>query len=89
MIDVREAPRFQRSYKKLVKGRPSLEQVFFAKFSLFLENPFNPSLETHKLGGKLKNMWAFSLTHSLRVVFTFVEGNSVVLEDIGSHDDMY
>jgi mRNA-degrading endonuclease YafQ of YafQ-DinJ toxin-antitoxin module len=62
---------------------------FTEKLRIFLADPYHPSLGTHKLKGTLKNSLAFSLTHNLRVVFSFLEPNLVLLEDIGTHDEVY
>jgi mRNA-degrading endonuclease YafQ of YafQ-DinJ toxin-antitoxin module len=89
MIQVRESPAFQRSYKKLIKGKPDLQKKFRERLALFIANPYDPLLETHKLKGKMKKFWAFSLNHSLRVAFVFEDSNSVRLENVGPHDDVY
>ena len=89
MTRITEAPSFTRSYKSLIQGRPSLEKIFRERLLLFIADPYHPRLATHKLKGKLKKSWAFSLTFSLRVVFRFEEDNIVVLENIGPHDDVY
>jgi hypothetical protein len=39
---------------------------------LFSKNPFNPSLRTHKLTGKLEGLWAFSVAFDCRVIFKFL-----------------
>jgi mRNA-degrading endonuclease YafQ of YafQ-DinJ toxin-antitoxin module len=52
----------------------------------------NPDLErhrTHKLSGTLKDLWAFSCGYDCRVVFTFLAERTVLLIDIGSHDEVY
>ena len=54
-----------------------------------MENPNLPTLQTHKLSGKLKGLSAFSLGYDLRVVFYFAESNKAVLIDIGTHDEVY
>jgi mRNA-degrading endonuclease YafQ of YafQ-DinJ toxin-antitoxin module len=59
------------------------------KLDLFSEDPFHPQLKTHKLSGKLKMLWSFSIGYDLRVVFEFVTNNKVILEDIGTHNEVY
>ena len=89
MIRVTESPRFKRAYKRMVQGRPSLEKTFREKLLQFIHDPYDPQLATHKLKGKLNENWAFSLTWKLRVVFSFGEPGTVILEDIGPHDKVY
>ena len=89
MIRSVESPGFQRALKKLIKGKPEMRDTFRDTLSLFLREPYHASLETHKLHGKLKHSLAFSLTAHLRVVFSFLSSDVVLLEDIGTHDEVY
>jgi mRNA-degrading endonuclease YafQ of YafQ-DinJ toxin-antitoxin module len=52
---------------------------------IFVKNPFNPQLKTHKLKGKLKGLWSFSVTYSFRIVFEFINDDEVIFYDIGDH----
>jgi mRNA interferase YafQ len=56
---------------------------------LFLKNPFDRRLRTHKLTGKLEGLWAFSVAYDCRVIFKFLSKDEVLLIDIGSHDEVY
>lgn len=47
---------FQRAFKKLVRGRKSVEEAFWTRVELFTEDPFDPRLKTHKLSGQLKEL---------------------------------
>jgi mRNA-degrading endonuclease YafQ of YafQ-DinJ toxin-antitoxin module len=80
---------FVRAYNRLVRGNPSLELLFREKVAIFLKNPYDRSLKTHKLGGKLKDSFAFSLNHDLRVIFYFPKPGVAELENIGPHDTVY
>lgn len=58
------------------------------------EDPFHPTLKTHKLSGQLKGLWACSVEYDARVVFAFEPdpdtGNDlIVLIDLGTHDEVY
>ena len=56
----------------------------------FVKNPFNPELKTHKLSGNLQGAWAFSVAYDCRVIFVFKNNeDTVILADIGSHDEVY
>ena len=77
------SPRFSRLYKKVpavVKER--LEKIE----KVFRDDPFNASLKTHKLHGRLKDAWAFSVNKSYRIVFEFYDKDAVRLLAIGTHD---
>ncbi|MEP0918408.1 hypothetical protein NC981_16380 [Leptolyngbya sp. DQ-M1] len=60
-----------------------------AKLEIFIANPFDPSLRTHKLSGKLKDLYSFSLEYDERVVFYFTEDGNAVFVDVGTHDEVY
>jgi mRNA-degrading endonuclease YafQ of YafQ-DinJ toxin-antitoxin module len=89
MIGFGESSSFKRAYKRLIKGKPELESAFRERLTLFVSNPYEPSLNTHKLSGTMKGQWAFSLTFKLRIVFSFTRPDFAMLEDIGSHDQVY
>ena len=82
-------PSFKRAFKKRVAGRKGLEEKFWRRIEIFTNNPFDSRLRTHKLSGKLKELWSFSLEYDLRVVFYFLPQNRVMFEDIGPHGEVY
>lgn len=77
------SPRFKKSYKKLPNH---IKDDFDKKIEIFIENYKNPSLKTHKLHGNLEECLAFELKNGFRVLFEFVESNTVNLIDAGNHD---
>ncbi len=60
--------RFVRHFKKLPAD---LKKIALEKEAVFRSNPFDLILKTHKLRGKFSYFWAFSITHSRRVMFEF------------------
>jgi len=80
---------FLRILKKWKRKHPDLIADFQEKLTQFTENPFQPSLKTHSLSGKLKGYWAFSITYEYRLVFKFISENKALLIDIGTHDEVY
>lgn len=81
---------FKRSYKKRVAPDPILRERFWDSLELFVEDPFSDALRTHKLTGALHGCWAFSVDLDCRVVFMFLKGrNTVLLIDIGTHEEVY
>jgi mRNA-degrading endonuclease YafQ of YafQ-DinJ toxin-antitoxin module len=69
MIEIAFSSSFKRVFKKNVAGSASLEARFWERLELFKNNPFDPKLRTHKLSGKLKDLWSFSIEYDLRVIF--------------------
>ena len=85
---------FSKSFKKAFKKRLSsntLENEFWNRLELFTIDPFDPKLKTHKLSGKLKGLWSFSLEYNIRIVFFFTtdKPKKAVLVDIGTHEEVY
>ena len=57
-----------------------------AREKLFRADCFHPSLDTHKLSGKLKGFWSFSITRKYRVMFQFLSAHEVYFVDVDDHD---
>ena len=55
------------------------------KEALFKTSPFHPSLETHKLHGKDREAWAFSVNRKIRIKFVFITGEHALFMTIGAH----
>ncbi len=80
---------FKRSYRKRIHKHLHLKRQFREKMALFLEEPFDSHLRTHKLSGKLKGTWAFSINDDYRVLFEFIDKDKGLLIDFGTHDEVY
>ena len=89
MIKVSFSSSFRRAFKKRIQGNTKLESRFWVKLKVFTNNPFDPSLKTHKLSGKLRDLWSFSVEYDQRVLFYFTDEEKVVFIDIGNHDEVY
>lgn len=86
--------KFKRRFKRLVKRSPQLQDKVLETLEILSKDPFTPSLKSHKLTGQLDGLWACSVAHDCRIVFTFKQDsktgkNCIVLVDIGSHDEVY
>jgi toxin HigB-1 len=89
MIEIAFENSFKRSYRRRIAGNQDREKRFKQKLSLFQNDPFETSLRTHKLSGRLNELWSFSVQYDLRIVFYFADENQVVFVDIGTHDEVY
>jgi mRNA-degrading endonuclease YafQ of YafQ-DinJ toxin-antitoxin module len=89
MVEISFSSSFRRAFKKRIKGNLDLEARFWQKVEQFTIDPFDQSLKTHKLSGKLKELWSFSVEYDERVLFYFAEDGNAVFVDIGSHDEVY
>jgi mRNA-degrading endonuclease YafQ of YafQ-DinJ toxin-antitoxin module len=78
---------FERKFEKYKKRLSHKErQRLKERLLMFQKDPFDRGLETHKLGGKLQDYWAFSITHSDRIAFRFLNDHRVFFIDVGDHN---
>ena len=89
MTEISFSSSFKKAYKKRIKRHKELEGKFWERVDIFLKDPFNKVLKTHKLSGKLQDLWSFSIEYDVRVIFYFTANNRVVFVDIGKHDEVY
>ncbi len=71
-------------YKELLTGK-KIKQLK-AKLIVFRSDPFDPRIKTHKLKGNLSEYWSFSISYGYRILFRFIDKETVFFIDIGSHD---
>lgn len=58
--------------------------------TILSSNPSHPSFRLHKLRGKLKEYHSVSISMQYRIVIDFViTEESIILLDIGEHDEVY
>lgn len=89
MIQVAFSSAFKKAFNKRIKAYPEKEDKFWKKVDLFIRDPFSKSLRTHKLSGKLKDLWSFSVEFDLRIIFYFEKPDRCVFIDIGTHEEVY
>lgn len=77
------ASKFEREYKKLQKKIKFLAEE---KEAIFRKNPFEPILDTHKLHGRLKEFWSFSIGFKYRIIFEFTDKDIIHFHSVGNHD---
>lgn len=89
-MEVAFSKSFQKEFKKRIKSTSS-EKEFWTKLEIFISDPFHQLLKTHKLSGKLKGLWSFSVEYDVRVIFYFTKDKpkKAVLVDIGTHREVY
>jgi len=75
--------KFEREYKRLPNKIKNLAEE---KEKLFRKNPFDPRLKTHRLKGKLKEFWSFSIDFYYRIIFEFVDKQIVWFHSVGTHE---
>jgi mRNA interferase YafQ len=85
---------FKRSFRKITRKNPQLIDKVAKTLKLLADDPFTPSLRSHKLEGKLDGLWSCSVAYDCRIIFNFTEDEKlleiiILLVDIGSHDEIY
>jgi mRNA-degrading endonuclease YafQ of YafQ-DinJ toxin-antitoxin module len=83
MIDIVYSPFFIRKFNKLENG---LQEDVFQRINLFKNRENHKMLEVHKLNGKFKEYFGFSVNYKFRIVFRYISKNEVLFTDIGDHD---
>ena len=74
---------FKKSFRKLPKNIKKKAKI---RDKDFRNNPFIPGLQTHKLKGKLKDYWAYSINEDYRILFRFIDKSKVIYFNIGTHE---
>lgn len=83
-MEVHITQRFWRRFKKLP---PLLRKEALQRIEEFQDSQRHPYLNIHKLHGKLKDRWSFSVNYRYRVVFMWEKkGESAILLAIGDHN---
>ena len=80
---VQVTPHFTRAFRKLPR---SIQEIAVQRDAWFRSDAFDPRLKTHPLKGTLKGLWAYSITHSHRLLLEFLTDTEVLYHDIGPHD---
>ncbi|MCP4429045.1 MAG: type II toxin-antitoxin system mRNA interferase toxin, RelE/StbE family [Chloroflexi bacterium] len=85
---------FVRAYKRLSRQNPHLRHRVEHSLQQLVEDPFHPTLHSHKLKGKLTGSWACTVAYDYRILFEFVENpdsgeEEILLLTMGTHDEVY
>ena len=82
-MEIRYKPSFLRDFKRL----PIAIQIEAKERITEFKNVENhQKLKVHKLKGKLKNFYSFSITYSHRIVFSYETKEIIVFLAVGDHD---
>ena len=85
---------FIRAYRRQTRRDPKLRERVQRTLKLLAQDPFHPSLRTHKLKGDLAGVWACVVDYDNRLLFEFVENPEtgdpeILLLTLGTHDAVY
>jgi mRNA-degrading endonuclease YafQ of YafQ-DinJ toxin-antitoxin module len=90
MYEIIATRHFMRTARKFLRKHPDLRERFAKVIDDLKNDPFQPHLDLHPLGGKLEGIFAASISHSYRLTLSLkITEKEIILLDIGSHDDVY
>lgn len=75
--------------KQLRKQLARTQELFYARITIFEDDPNNSLLRNHALRGSLKGFYSINITGDIRALYQVI-GEEVYLYDmIGSHSQLY
>ena len=81
---------YEQSFLKRVAKLPPRQQKKLAELLPVLQsNPFHPTLHTKRLSHPLLGALSFRITRDWRVIFRFVDEETIQLVDAGHRKDIY
>ncbi len=83
MIEVYFSEQF---LKKLDRLERDVKEEVYAKTEKFRHLSNHPMLKVHKLHGKMKDKYSFSVSYKIRITFKYITKNSVVFLTVGDNN---
>ena len=85
---------YPQSYIKLArkfpKKHPQIHNQYRKTLELLELNPYHPSLRLHSLQGRISGLSSVSINISYRIVLEIIiEGDEILLVNIGKNDQVY
>jgi len=79
-----------RRARKFLRKHPEIVAQYRKVLELLELNPFHPSLRLHPLKSRLSGLSSVSINFSSRIVIQLIiEGDEILLINIGKHDEVY
>jgi len=77
---------FEKRYKKLPD---KIKQKVKEKNIIFEKDQYDPILNNHSLYGKYMGYRSISVMGNIRIVYKFLDKNTVLFAGIGTHSELY
>lgn len=81
--------KFLKHFKKRVIPDKKLSQQFNLRVKQFSINQKHTFLKDHQLKGSKSHLRSFSITGNVRILYRDLGNNTVILIDIGTHNQVY
>jgi len=79
-----------RRARKFLKKHPEIHSQYRKTLELLELDPYHPALKLHGLQGRLSGLSSVSINISYRIVLEMIiEGDEILLVNIGKHDQVY
>ena len=79
-----------RRARKFLKKHPEILGQYRKTLELLSLDPLHPSLRLHALQGRLSGLSSVSINRAYRIVIEIIiEGDEILLINIGKHDQVY
>ena len=76
--------------RKFLKKHPEIHSQYRKTLALLELNPYHPSLRLHSLHDRMSGLSSVSINISYRTVLELIiEGDEILLVNIGKHDQVY
>lgn len=80
---------YHKHFKKAFRRQSKkIQDKFFDRMDVFVEDQFHYSLNNHALIGKFKGVRSFDITGDIRVHYEQI-GDRIILLNIGTHSQLY
>lgn len=86
MIVIIYGQQFLESARKLPEAK---QKKLIKLVSVLQHNPFHPLLHAKSLAGELAGLYSFRITRDWRVIFQFIETDTIRLIEVGHRKDIY
>ena len=77
---------FDKEYDKLPE---KVKEQFRKRIKIFLNDPYNRSLNVHKLQGNKKHLCSMNVIGDCRALFQYLDKKTVRFRHIGTHSQLY
>ena len=76
--------------REFLNKHPEIHNQYQKTLELLELNPYHPSLRLHSLHGRMSGLTSVSINISYRIVLELIiEGDEILLVNIGKHDQVY
>ena len=79
----------KRFDKQLSKFSDKIKNQCIEKIEIFIQNPYNETLNTHNLGGKYQACKSIQITGDIRIIYEIIENDIAYFLAIGTHSELY